>query len=191
MKKEDLALQPYIERLGGCIVYFDNQVKIGRFKNKLVLKKNWITRLYFKLDEDCQLSIDSNIPKRIVGPSIATLVSALVHIVFRFGFKYDWAEDIANNVYNAYYSDYRFDKEIESFRKNNDRRYWPTRSICNFFFWFFAVMFFATVFLRIIGAIVNKRSPFENIDSAMAEWFLIVGGATILFWLLRSLKQKV
>ena len=186
MRKEDLDLQPYIERLGGCIVHFDNQVKIGRFKNKLVLKKNWITKLYFKLDEDCQLSIDSNLPIRIVGPSIATLVGALVRIVFRFGFKYDWAEDMANNVYNAYYSDRQFDREIESFKKNNDRRYWPTRSICNFFFWLFLVVFVVVFILSTIGSIKEKG----NIDQRM-EVLLVIGGATILFWFLRSLKQKV
>lgn len=190
MSEEDLAMQPYIERLGGCIVYFDSKVKIGRFRNKLVLRKNWITRLYFKLDEDCQLSVDSNIPVRIVGPSVMTLVSALVHLLFRFGFKYDWAENMANNVHNAYYSDYRFDKEIESFKKNN-KCYLSTRKICNFFFWFCSTMFFATVLLRIIGAIINKRSPFEDLDSGLTKWLIIVGGASLLFWFLRSLKQKV
>lgn len=191
MNEKDIAMQPYIERLGGCIVYFDNKVKIGRFRNKLVLRKNWITRLYFKLKINGQLSIDSNIPVRIVGPSVMTLVSALVHLLFRFGFKYDWAENMANNVHNAYYSDCRFDKEIESFKKKNDKCYLPTRLVCNFFFWFCSTMFFATVLLWIIAAIINKHSPFENLDPGLTKWFIIVGGASLLFWLLRSLKQKV
>lgn len=168
--------QPQIDRVGAIALSYDPKCKIRRYKTRIVLKKNFLTKIIIDFD----MGEINGVSHKPIG-----VVSSILSAIF---YRTRWVEDIYHFVYTNYNSDKSYSKEISEFAKkyNTYYTYGPTSRNLLKFFGFFAVLLICLILFSFLNQTLQtprKTSELIAAVSAIPLYSLIL--------LIANRKRKV